>query len=57
MKKTKDQTCIDCLHCKVSVKSTADRRLCYCGMAENVKTHKEVYWFVKKPCNAFDGMD
>jgi hypothetical protein len=31
--------------------------LCYCGMAENVKNHKELYWLTKKVCTAFDGMD
>jgi hypothetical protein len=57
LKKINRRTCIDCLYCKVSVKSTADKRLCYCGMEETVKTHKEVYWFTKKVCNAFENMD
>jgi hypothetical protein len=57
LRKTKKQTCLDCLHCKVSVKSTANNRLCYCGIVENAKNHKEFYWHTKKVCNAFEGMD
>ena len=57
MKKTKGQTCIDCLHCKVSAKSTTNNRLCFCGMAENAKNHKEFYWLIRKVCNAFVCMD
>ena len=56
MKEAKEETCLDCLHCKVSAKSTEQQRLCFCEMAENVKTHKEVYWLGKKVCNAFDSM-
>jgi hypothetical protein len=57
MKETKQQTCLDCLHCKVSAKSTANNRLCYCGIMENAKNHREFYWHTKKVCNAFEGMD
>ena len=57
MAQTKNKTCIDCLHCKVSVKSTANNRLCFCGMAENAKNHKEFYWLTKKVCGAFVDMD
>jgi hypothetical protein len=57
MAKTRNKTCLDCLHCKVSAKSTANVRLCYCGIAENAKNHKELYWLTKKVCTAFDSMD
>jgi hypothetical protein len=57
MEKTKERSCVDCLHCKVSVKSTDKNRLCYCVMAEKVKDRKELYWSVKKTCNTFAGMD
>jgi hypothetical protein len=56
LKKTNKETCLDCLHCKVSAKSTEKQRLCFCAMAENAKNHKELYWFGKKVCNAFDSM-
>jgi hypothetical protein len=56
LKKTKNQTCIDCLHCKVLAKSTEKQRLCFCEMAENAKNHKKLYWFGKKVCNAFESM-
>jgi hypothetical protein len=51
------RTCLDCLHCKVSAKSTEKLRLCFCGMAENHKNHKEPYWAGKKVCNAFESME
>jgi hypothetical protein len=57
MKKIKSKTCLNCLHCKVSAKSTANNRLCYCGIADKVKKHKEFYWLTKKVCNAFNSMD
>ena len=56
MNETKKETCLDCLHCKVSAKSTEQQRLCFCVMAENAKTHKEAYWFGKKVCSAFESM-
>jgi hypothetical protein len=55
--KTKNKTCFDCLHCKVSAKSTANNRLCYCGKVKNIKNHKVFYWFIQKVCNAFEDMD
>jgi hypothetical protein len=57
MKETKKGNCLDCLHCKVSAKSTANNRLCYCGIAENAKNHKEFYWYTKNVCNAFEDMN
>jgi hypothetical protein len=57
LKRKKNQTCIDCLHCKVSANSTAHNRLCYCGKAENKKNHKELYWLTQKVCNVFENMD
>jgi hypothetical protein len=57
LKGAKEQNCLNCLHCKVSAKSTANNRLCYCGIAGDVKNHKEFYWYTKKVCNAFEEMD
>jgi hypothetical protein len=56
VKDAKKETCLDCLHCKVSAKSTEKQRLCFCEMAENAKNHKEIYWFGKELCNAFESM-
>jgi hypothetical protein len=51
------QTCLDCLHCKVSAKSTDEKRLCYCAVSTGRKTHRELYWAKKKLCKGFDSMD
>jgi ribosomal protein L34E len=56
LKKTKHQSCIDCLHCKVSVKSMVNRRLCFCAMSKTKKRHQEPYWLGKKTCEDFDDM-
>jgi hypothetical protein len=55
--RTKNKMCLDCLHCKLSAKSTANNRLCYCGKAETAQNHKEFYWLTKKVCNAFEDMN
>jgi hypothetical protein len=52
----KKKTCLDCLHCKVSAKSTAYMRLCFCTEKEKRKRHKELYWFTKKVCKEFFDM-
>ena len=50
------KTCFDCLHCKVSAKSTKNCRLCFCIKAEKKANHKEAYWFNKKLCKHFEDM-
>jgi hypothetical protein len=55
MKKEK-KTCCDCLHCKVSAKSSGKCRLCFCSETKKKVNHKEIYWFKKKPCNEFEDM-
>jgi hypothetical protein len=50
------KTCADCLHCKVSAKSTEKCRLCFCSESKKHIKHKETYWLVKKPCNEFEDM-
>jgi hypothetical protein len=52
----KKQSCIDCLHCKVSAKSTADVRLCYCAKEGKEAQYQEPYWSEKKVCGEFDDM-
>jgi hypothetical protein len=51
-----EKTCFDCLHCKVSAKSTKYCRLCFCAEAEVKKNHKETYWLAKPVCEKFDDM-
>jgi hypothetical protein len=56
LKGTKKQTCLDCLYCKVSAKSTPNMRLCFCSETPKKKRHKELYWLAKKVCNEFENM-
>jgi hypothetical protein len=56
MGNTKGKSCIDCLYCKVSAKSTANRRLCFCAQKRKEKRHREAYWLVKKVCKDFEDM-
>ena len=53
--KTK-KTCLDCLNCKVSAKSTDKCRLCFCSQTKNKERHKENYWLDKKLCDEFEDM-
>jgi len=48
--------CIDCLYCKVSVKSRENYRICYCSAINRVQIHKDTYWQKKKVCARFDDM-
>jgi len=50
------KTCLDCLYCKVSAKSTDKCRLCFCERINEKKLHKEPYWLAKKPCVDFEDM-
>jgi hypothetical protein len=53
----KKQNCIDCLHCKVSAKSTPAMRLCYCAKEKKEALFLEPFWSEKNVCGEFDGMD
>jgi len=50
----KKKTCVDCLHCKVSARSTENRRLCFCSQTKSKERHKEHYWLVKPSCRKFE---
>jgi hypothetical protein len=54
--KKKKRTCFDCLHCKVSAKSTENRKLCFCAETKKKTRHKEPYWQTKKVCKKFYDM-
>ena len=51
-----EKTCFDCLHCKVSKKSTDKCRLCFCAETKKKERHKETYWLVKPVCKKFEDM-
>jgi len=50
------KTCFDCLHCKISAKTTENNRLCFCVKTEKKKNHKDHYWLSKKLCKYFEDM-
>jgi hypothetical protein len=50
------KSCVDCLYCKVSAKSTKNNRLIYCAETKKKENHKEPYWLVKTVCKKFEDM-
>jgi len=52
----KEKTCLDCLYCKVSKKSTEKCRLCYCAETKKQEKHRENYWLTKPTCRMFEDM-
>ena len=52
----KEKNCVDCLHCKVSVKSTENCRLCFCAEIGRKAVLDVVYWFNKPICLKFNDM-
>jgi hypothetical protein len=52
----KERFCGDCLHCKVSARSTKNKRLCFCGNKKSPRNHREQFWLAQKPCKAFVDM-
>jgi hypothetical protein len=56
LKKRKNKTCIECFHCKVSAKSTENRRLCFCAKEGTETRPQEPFWVEKEVCGAFEGM-
>jgi len=50
------KTCLDCLHCKVSVKSTEECRLCFCSNIGRKAVLNEFCWLNKKLCREFEDM-
>ena len=51
-----EKSCADCLHCKVSTRSTEKRRLCFCAKTKKKERHKESYWLIKPVCKKFNDM-
>jgi hypothetical protein len=54
--KNENKTCLDCLNCKVSVKSTEKRRMCFCTETKNRMIHTDLYWINRKLCDEFEDM-
>jgi hypothetical protein len=52
----RNRMCFDCLHCKVSARSTMRGRLCFCAMSKKRERHREPYWLAKKICKKFESM-
>jgi hypothetical protein len=50
------KVCSDCLHCKVSMKSTKDLRFCFCAKKKEKENRLEVYWVTKPVCRKFEDM-
>jgi len=48
--------CTDCLHCKVSVKSSEECRLCFCTEVGRKAVLQEFYWRNKSVCHNFEDM-
>ena len=48
--------CIDCLFCKVSVKSTENCRMCFCTEIGRIAVISELYWLNKSVCQQFEDM-
>ncbi len=57
MRNENTKCCVDCLHCKVSAKSTEKKRLYYCSETKGITLHREQYWLHKMVCRKFDDMD
>jgi hypothetical protein len=53
MKEEKPNNCTDCLHCKVSAKSTKNKKMCFCSETKKQERHKIQYWKEKKVCRKF----
>ena len=51
-----NKTCFDCLYCKVSAKSTENRKLFFCSGKRKQERHRESYWLERKLCSRFDDM-
>ena len=50
------KACTDCLHCKISTKSTEDHRLCFCMVIGRKAAINEFYWANKTVCRNFEDM-
>ncbi len=51
-----NKCCVDCLHCKVSAKSTEKMRLCFCDETTSKELHRELFWLKKSVCLKFEDM-
>ena len=49
--------CFDCLHCKISKKSSEQNRLCFCAKTKAKENHRDGYWLARSVCKKFEAMD
>ena len=54
--KAEKRSCVDCLHCKVSAKSTKKCWLCFCSVKKNRVNHKIAFFTDRKVCKQFYDM-
>jgi len=52
--KSKEKTCLECFHCKVSRKAITTKGLCFCDEKKRIKEKAVIYWQKKKICRLFD---
>jgi hypothetical protein len=50
------KTCLDCLHCKVSVTSTKNSRFCFCSAAKTREDYNYTFWLTHPLCESFNDM-
>jgi hypothetical protein len=53
MNAVQENSCIDCLHCKVSATSTKNCKMCFCSETKKKVWHKIAHWEEKKVCKKF----
>jgi hypothetical protein len=53
MKEDNPKNCVDCLHCRVSAKSTKNKQMCFCSETKKKKRHKIKHWKEQKVCRKF----
>jgi hypothetical protein len=57
MREAEKKNCLDCLYCKVSAKSAANDRLCFCAKGDREERRPERFWFGKEVCEKFEDME
>jgi hypothetical protein len=54
LKETQKETCLNCLHRRVSAKPAEKRRLCFCAKGKKEARHREPFRLAKKVCEEFE---
>ena len=56
VKTEEKKNCCDCMHCKVSSKSTENCRLYFCSKIGRKAAISEFYWVNRSTCHKFEDM-